>query len=304
MIRLLKKMMHCFGADCAIVQALLKVGVKIFLKGNLRMFSTDKSLSKVAYIVGILVIFLTVYVQYFVDFGPIFGYLVVYGVPIVVVILFFGKQLLSRAAKNNKLAFKYGLGLFGALTLLGVFLIIVAFSIILQFDPNALNLLNRPNPVLNVSSNAAWVLIAVSMLVVGPAEEYLFRGFMFGGLLSVSKGKYWIPLAILSSLMFAFVHGYYAITYGVASVLAFIDLATFGVAMCITYYWSKGNILAPAIIHGLYDATGFLGVATIAAVGTISRFVLIGIGVAFAVAYLPKKIRVTPVPNPNPDAIE
>ena len=57
--------------------------------------------------------------------------------------------------------------------------------------------------------------------------------------------------------MFASVHAYYAVTYGVASVLPFIDLITFGFAMAATYYWSGGNIMVPALIHGVYDATDF-----------------------------------------------
>jgi membrane protease YdiL (CAAX protease family) len=136
----------------------------------------------------------------------------------------------------------------------------------------------------------------VSFLVVGPAEEYLFRGFMYGGLLNITKDKHWLPLAIISSLMFAGVHAYYAVTYGIASSVAFIDLVAFGVAMCVTYYWTGGNILVPAFIHGLYDATGFLGVATTTLIGTIARIILMAIGVAFAIVYLPKKIRLTTAP--------
>ena len=168
----------------------------------------------------------------------------------------------SRAGKNNKDAAKFGLGLFGVLIVISLLLSIIALAIITHFDPHAANLLNKPNPVLNVPSNVAWLMIPVSILVVGPAEEYLFRGFIYGGLLSISKGRYWILLAVVSSVMFASVHAYYALTYGIASVLPFIDLITFGLAMSITYYWSGGNILVLALIHGLYDATDFLGVAT------------------------------------------
>ncbi len=259
------------------------------------MFSTGKPLSKMLYVIGIAVIFLAVYSQYFVRLGVVTGYLVVYGVPIVVVSLFFGRPLLQRAAKNNREGFKYGLGLFGALTILSIFLSVIALAIILQFNPQAADLLSKPNPVLQVPPNEAWILIVVSILVVGPAEEYLFRGFMYGGLLSISKGRYWLPLAIVSSLMFASVHAYYAVTYGIASALPFIDLVTFGVAMSITYYWSGGNILAPAVIHGLYDATGFLGVATTTNIGLAARFVLIAVGLVFAIFYVVmKKIRINP----------
>ncbi len=260
------------------------------------MFSAGKPLSKVFYAIGIVVIFIAVYSQYFVHLGSVTGYLVVYGIPIVIVSLFFGREILHRAGKNNKSALKWGLSLFGALTLVAFVLTIVVLVIILQFDPKAVDLLNKPNPVLNVPQNVAWILIAVSFLVVGPAEEYLFRGFMYGGLLNITKGKHWFPLAVISSLLFAAVHAYYAVTYGIASAVAFINIVAFGVAMCITYYWTGGNILVPAFIHGLYDATGFLGIATTTTVGVVGRLTLMAVGVIFAVIYLPKKVRLTPAP--------
>lgn len=275
------------------------------------MFSTDKPLRKILYIIGIIVIFAAVYVQYFVHLGSIVGYLVVYGVPIVVTSLLFGKQILKHAAKNNKTATKYGLSLFGVLTVLGLFLAVAVFLVILQFDPTAIDLLNKPNPVLEVPPQEAWVLMAISFLIVGPAEEYLFRGFMFGGLLNVFKGKRWLILAVVSSLMFALVHAYYGVTYGVASVVPFIELVAFGIAMAITYYWSDGNILIPALIHGAYDATGFLGVATTMTIGSIARGVFIAAGLALAVVYLPKKIRLNYTqpenvssPPQNPESTE
>ena len=256
-------------------------------------------LPKKLYLIGVAVIFLSVYSQYFIRYGSITGYLVVYGIPVLVVSLLFGKQLLLRAFKNNKDAAKFGLGLFGVLIVIGLLLSIVALSIITHFDPHAANLLNKPNPVLNVPSNVAWLMIPVSILVVGPAEEYLFRGFIYGGLLSISKGRYWILLAAVSSVMFASVHAYYATTYGIASALPFIDLITFGLAMSITYYWSGGNILILALIHGAYDATDFLGVATTSQIGQVAQFAMIFVGIGFAAVYLPKKLGTRQAPNPS-----
>ncbi len=262
------------------------------------VFSDENSLSKISYGIGVVVIFVAVFSQYFVRLGAIAGYLVVYGLPILVVSLIFGRQILKKAGRNNKEAFKYGLSLFGALTLLSIFLSLIALAVILQIDPQAVDLLARPNPVLNVSPDVALVMIAVSFLVIGPAEEFLFRGFMYGGLLNISKGRYWLTLAVVSSLMFASVHAYYFVTYGIASALSFIDLICFGVAMAVTYYWTGGNILAAIVIHGAYDATGFLGVASSMAVGIAARGVLIGAGVILAVIYLPRKIRLTPAQAP------
>lgn len=66
-------------------------------------------------------------------------------------------------------------------------------------------------------------------------------------------------LAFLSSVFFAAVHLYYALTYGVASLIPFVDIVAIGMALAITYYHSGGNLLIPALIHGVYDATGFFG---------------------------------------------
>ena len=264
------------------------------------MFSTGKPLSLSLYIVGVIVIFLTVYVPYFVPLGTVAGYLVVYGVPIVVVSVIFGKQILSRAAKNNQTAFKQGLGLFSSFYVLGVFLSIVALAIILLFTPSAQQILEKTNPALDVSPMVAWIMIAVSMLVIGPAEEYLFRGFMYGGLLRISKGKYWLPLAVLSSVMFASAHAYYALTYGVASPVFFIQLITFGFAMAVTYQWSGGNLVAISVVHGLNDAIGFLGVATTRQIGLTAQGIFIAVGLFFAISYvLLKKVRINPNQAPS-----
>jgi membrane protease YdiL (CAAX protease family) len=271
---------------------------KDLMLSRFEMFSFEKPLSKKSYILGILTIFVCVYSQYFVRYGQIFGFLVVYGIPVLVVSLLFGRQMLSRAAKNNVLAAKLGMGLFGAFTALGIFLMAIALSIILVFEPGAGALLTKPNPVLEgLSANAAWVMIAVSFLVVGTAEEYLFRGFMYGGLLSISKGKHWFLIAVGSSFLFSIVHAYYAVAYGVASVLPFIALITFSVAMAVTFYWSGGNLLVPALIHGAYDATGFLTIAVSMEFGLAARGLLIAVGGVFAAVYLTRRLRMPEVPN-------
>jgi membrane protease YdiL (CAAX protease family) len=265
------------------------------------MFSNRKPLSLDLYIIGLAVIFTTVYIPYFVPLGVVPGYLIVYGVPIVVVTAVFGRAIFSRAAKNNKNAFKATLGLFSSFYLVGIFLSLAALTIILQFYPSALQLLDKTNPALDVSRTVAWIMIAVSMLVIGPAEEFLFRGFVFGGLLSISKGRHWIPLAVVSAAIFASVHGYYGLTYGVASPVYFIQLITFGLAMSVAYYWSGGNIVALAVVHGLNDAIGFLGVATTRNIGLAAQGIFIAVGLVFAVSYiLFKKVRINPTQTPEP----
>ena len=254
------------------------------------MFSAGKPLPKVLYLIGVVVIFLAVYSQYFIELNALTGYFVVYGVPVLVVGLFFGKEILHRATNNNKLATKLGLGMFGGFTVISLIISIVALAILLQYDKNIIDLLNRPNPVLEVPQNVAWLMMLVSFLVIGPAEEFLFRGFMFGGLLNITKGRYWLPVAIGSSFLFALVHAYYVVVYGVASVIPFVTIITFSMAMSITYYYTNGNLIIPILIHGAFDATGFLTVAVSTEAGLAARAALIFIGVVIAFYLFIKKL--------------
>jgi len=134
-------------------------------------------------------------------------------------------------------------------------------------------------------------MVAASFLVVGPAEEYLFRGFVYGGLLNILKGRHWFSLAFISSLLFAAAHLYYAFVYGIASLVQFADLVTFGMAMAATYYLSGGNLLMPAMIHGAYDAAGFIGVATSPEAGLFLRGLMMLIGIVASIPLLVQEVR-------------
>jgi membrane protease YdiL (CAAX protease family) len=155
-------------------------------------------------------------------------------------------------------------------------------TILVALYPPTTKLLEQPNPELDVSPYFAWILVGVSLLAVGPAEEYIFRGFVFGGLLDIFKNRNWLIPALVSSLLFGAAHLYYAETYEVASLVPFVELVTFGMAMAGTYYLSGGNLFAPALIHGAYDATAYVGVATSTSVGDDLRAFMIVLGVIVA----------------------
>jgi membrane protease YdiL (CAAX protease family) len=218
------------------------------------------------------------------------GAFIVYGVPLLVTSLLWVSEIIRKAFSHTFAALKFGLGFFGAFTVLGVLASTAIFYIIVTLDPTAVSLLNRPNPVLHIPPELAWIMVWFSLLVVGPVEEYLFRGFMYGGLLSLFKDHHWLSLAFISSILFAAVHLYYAIVYGIVSLVQFTDLVTFGMAMAATYYLSGGNLLVPAMIHGAYDATGFIGVATSLDTGILLRGSMILIGVVVAIALFVQKM--------------
>jgi membrane protease YdiL (CAAX protease family) len=244
----------------------------------------ERHLGKTRFIAGLLVILASVYLQYVIPgLNLVTGTLLVYGVPIVVTSLIWGRTIIVKALNKMYAAVRYGLGYFGVFTIIGLAASILILFLLTLFDPSAINLLQRPNPVLQVSPELAWVMIGFSFLVVGPSEEYLFRGFVFGGLLNVFRGRHWLTLALVSSIFFAGVHLYYAVVYGVASLVQFADLITFGMAMAATYHVSGGNLLVPAMIHGAYDATGYVSVATSSGLGVQLRELMIFIGLIAAV---------------------
>jgi hypothetical protein len=243
-----------------------------------------RRITRKEYLVGLIILFGAAYSQYLIGgLSQIGGFIIVYGIPILAIGLLCGRAIVRKALGRNYDAVKFGLGFFGVFSVLGTVLSLVLLTIIISLDPRAASLLNRPNPVLNVSPEFAWMMVLGSVLIVGPAEEFLFRGFVFGGLLSMFDRRHWISLALISSVLFAGAHLYYAIVYGVASTIQFADIATFGMAMAFTYYLSGGNLLIPALLHGAYDATGFIGVAASPALGTVLRLSMMVIGCLVAI---------------------
>jgi len=250
----------------------------------------ERHLGKTGFITGLVIILASVYLQYVIPgLNLVSGTLLVYGVPILVTSLIWGRTIIVKALNHMYAALRYGLGYFGIFTIIGLAAGILILFLLTLFDPTAINLLHKPNPVLQVPPELAWFMIGFSFLVVGPSEEYLFRGFVFGGLLNVFKGRHWLFLALVSSIFFAGVHLYYAVVYGVASLVQFADLITFGMAMAATYYVSGGNLLVPAMIHGAYDATGYIGVATSSDIGAQLRELMIFIGLIAAVIVFSRK---------------
>jgi membrane protease YdiL (CAAX protease family) len=244
-------------------------------------------LSKKSYLFATLVIMTSSYSQYWVGgLGAILSFFIVYGIPLIITSMIFGSAINQRAFKNMYRALKFGLASFGGFTVLGTLASAAIFYMLLVLDPSAVNLLNRPNPVLNIPPGLAWIMIGVSFIVVGPAEEYIFRGFVYGGMLSLFKKRHWLSLAFVSSIIFAIVHLYYALVYSIASLVQFADLVTFGMAMAITYYLSDGNLFVPALIHGAYDATGFVGVAVSSDLGLFLRGLLVLTGIVVGLGLL------------------
>jgi len=251
----------------------------------------EKPIPKRSYLIGLLVIFASIYSQYAIGgLGPILGASLIYGIPILTTIILWGSSITRRAFNHTYTALKFGLGFFGIFTVLGMLVAAAILFIIVTLDPSAANLLQRPNPALDIPPKLAWVMVWISLFVVGPFEEYLFRGFVYGGLLSILKDRHWLSLAFVSSILFAAAHPYYAFVYGITSLVQFTDLVAFGMAMAATYHLSGGNLLIPAIIHGTYDASEFFDVATSLNLGAPFRGVMIMTSILIAIVLFIQKM--------------
>ena len=97
------------------------------------------------------------------------------------------------------------------------------------------------------------VLIVLQLVLVGPGEELLFRGIIQGSL----RERFSAPAAIvLASLTFAPAH-ILALSGGLSAVAATIGVL-FVPSLIFGYVYEKtDNIVAPALTHGLYNATLF-----------------------------------------------
>ncbi|MFB6233801.1 MAG: lysostaphin resistance A-like protein [Halopenitus sp.] len=98
------------------------------------------------------------------------------------------------------------------------------------------------------------LLIPASILVIGPGEELLFRGVVQGRLREVFSPVVAVGLA---STVFAGLH-WFALSGGsptgnlVALAVLVVPALVFG-----TSYEYTGNVVVPALIHGIYNATLF-----------------------------------------------
>jgi len=231
--------------------------------GMIRPNAPPASLTR--YFTGVVITVVAIYSQYFVPqqfpaaevvYGNLAGdVFVVYGIPVIAFVLLVGPGPLRDWRQRMGLATWQGLRFYGLLTLLGLLVVIMLTIVYAFIDPAALQLLSRPNPVLEQAKGNPWFFVGFSF-VAGAFEETIFRGFFFG--YWRDRPGPWFTPAVWTSVAFAAVHLYYATTYGIAAPLLFPSLFLLGFAFAATYRYSGGNLVIPAVLHGAHDAAAFL----------------------------------------------
>lgn len=167
------------------------------------------------------------------------------------------RSLLRAAVPSKRGALLAGVGL--------VALIVLQFVLLELLT--SLGLAPGQNRVISPDFPPAYylVMIVVSVLVVGPAEELLFRGTVQGLL----RRAWSAPGAIaVASLLFGLVH-YPAVTGTQTEKLAYVALAAIlGTILGILYEQTR-NVAVPALAHGGYNAVLF-AIQYLVAIGVLS----------------------------------
>jgi membrane protease YdiL (CAAX protease family) len=99
------------------------------------------------------------------------------------------------------------------------------------------------------------VLIPAAFLVIGPMEELLFRGTVQGRLRETLSPA---PAVVVSALLFAAVHAPLAVQGSLSQRLTTVGLLFFPSLVFGGLYEYTDNVVVPALVHALYDATLFV----------------------------------------------
>lgn len=139
-----------------------------------------------------------------------------------------------------------GVGWIGAFVSVVVLLITV---LLLGLDPGQ----NQIQGVVAENPDLIPLLIVLTIVLIGPGEELLFRGIIQGSL-----RERFGPVAaiILASVIFASIH-FGSLTGSIADRIITIGVLIVPSLVFGTAYERTNNLVVPALIHGLYNATLF-----------------------------------------------
>lgn len=228
--------------------------------------------------------------------GTILGLLLAYGVGLAAFALAFGVRPLRNYVRRNGLGASEAFRWYGLFSLLSLLLVIALTVVYVAVEgPRFEQLLNQPNPVVQEASSNPVFYILLSLLVVGFAEETIFRGYILGTVLTLDGTRRWTVHAVWTSLLFAGVHLYYLQTYLEASPIFYVQIATLGLAFSYAYVLSGGNVIFIALLHGAFDAVTFLGLTTVGTDVTVALHYAIVLLAALWALYL--YVKRGPVPD-------
>ncbi len=184
------------------------------------------------------------------------GLALTYGVGGVAFYLLVGRRPLANYVRHNREGLKESVRWYGILGVLSLFVVLVLTALYSALDPRFSELVNRSTSVSQAGASDPLFYMLFSV-AVGLIEEGLFRGWLFGGALTLDGTGRWKTHALWTTLVFTLVHVYYAQTYLEVSPLYYVQIFLLGLGFAIAYYRSGGNVLMIAALHALFDITSF-----------------------------------------------
>jgi len=154
---------------------------------------------------------------------------------------------------------KWSLNVFIKFTIAWVLFWSLGAAITFMLSGGAPTLFNHSMSLRNIAGNLSFML-----LMPGPSEETLFRGFVMGVLLSSWKGSVHFgkvnlsTAGIIAALLFAYAHiGYTVSPFQIYSLNPMQLCMAFGLGLFYAYTFEKtGSLLCPILSH---SASDFLG---------------------------------------------
>jgi membrane protease YdiL (CAAX protease family) len=126
-----------------------------------------------------------------------------------------------------------------------VILSLLVFSLGFEGAPNSIGVVGEEAPVFLLA------VAVLSILLVGPAEEFLFRGAVQGRLRRAFGP---VGAIVGASLLFGSIHAL-AVVGTLGATLVSVGLISI-VSLVLGYVYEKtGNLVVPALVHGFYNAT-------------------------------------------------
>lgn len=129
------------------------------------------------------------------------------------------------------------------------------------FGVNIIRNVSSGSGVIFTSSDiiALILIMIVMILVIGPSEEILFRGFLQKGLVrSIGKNAGIIITAIIFSLIHVInsllLYASGSLSFIISFILSFFPYFAISLLLGLLYYWRKENLIAVILTHGLYNA--------------------------------------------------
>ena len=227
------------------------------------------------------------------------GLLLAYGIGAAGFLVFVGVGPLRNYFRHNRAGAREGFRWYGILGILSFVVVVLLTIVYLAVDPRFDELLTKSSPVAQAGASDPYFYMLFS-IPVGFIEEGLFRGWLFGSVLTLDGTARWRGHALWTTLVFTGVHVYYAQTYLEVSPLFYVQIFLLGLAFAIAYYKSGGNLLVVALLHASFDVISFASFVN-QDVSLGAHYGLLVASALFAVALAYWKRG--PQPRPEPGAI-